>query len=88
MFEAEFESADAGLDLGRLFDSPVFSACCRKTPPVKKAPVTDRSARLRKWVRPAARQLEVRPLPPEDPLLPREYAPGDPSTADPYAAPT
>ncbi len=68
---------------------PFFQPAAEKTPPVKKAPVTDRSARRPQTAQPpTARQLEVRPLPPEDPLLPREYAPGYPSTADPYAAPT
>ncbi len=68
---------------------PFYQPAAEKTPSVKKAPVTDRTARRTQPAQPqATRQLEVTPLPPEDPLLPREYAPGYPSTADPYAAPT
>lgn len=68
---------------------PFYQPAAEKTPSVKKAPVTDRTARRTQPAQPpATKQLEVTPLPPEDPLLPREYAPGYPSTADPYAAPT
>lgn len=57
--------------------------------PNAKAPVVDRSAR-RPPGYPAPRpapEVDVGQVPEADPLLPREYASGYPSAADPYAAP-
>lgn len=61
-----------------------------KTPAAKttaKAPVVDRSARRSPTAQsPSTPQVDVGQLPPEDPLLPREYSSAYPSTSDPYAA--